>query len=154
MIELPEDPRVREALALAMKRLAQRDRLTAELTGELSERGYSQSEREQVLEFLIRRRLVDDEKTIRNIIERRSGRRAAGRERLRSDLQKLGASEQAIEASLGAISDEDELEAMSQVLASRRWPEGARPKAARFLHSRGFSEELLETALDRFFGVD
>lgn len=150
-MELPESPRVRDALSHAMKRLAQRDRLSSEIQRELVAKGFDEVEIAQVLEFLARRRYLDDEKTIQSLIERRTGRRAAGKEKLRVELQKLGAPEEKIEESLASISDEDELNSMDQALRSRRWPAGSRPKAARFLLSRGFSEELLEPALDRHF---
>lgn len=153
-MQLPENPRVCEALGYAMKRLAQRDRLSSELSGELGAKGYGEAEVAEVLEFLTSRRLLDDEKTIQSLIERRTGRRAAGKEKIRAELQKLGVPEEKIEQNLSAVGDDDELERMRQALNSRSWPDGARPRAARFLMSRGFSEELLETALDRFFGAE
>jgi len=154
MIPPPEDPRVREALGLAMKRIAQRDRLSFELSRELEAKGYGEAEVGEVLEFLTSRRLVDDEKTIQSLIERRTGRRAAGKEKIRAELQKLGVPDEKIEPFLSSVGDDDELERMNQALNSRSWSSKDRVRAARFLVSRGFSEDLLDTALDRFFVVE
>lgn len=154
MTELPEDPRVREALGHAMKRLARSDRLAAELAADLGRRGYGESEIGEVLKFLSRNRLIDDTRTIESRIEFRSGRRAVGREKIRAELLRLGAPESSVEERLATISDDDEMTAMLQVLNSRQWHEGGRIKAARFLLSRGFSEDLVESALNRHFGSD
>lgn len=151
-MELPEDPRVRGALAIAMKSLVRRARLSGEIAQNLSSKGFSDDEVESVLAVLARNGLVDDEKTIRDQIEARSGRHAVGAHKLRAELLRKGATEDQVESGLALRGDEDEVEAMLAALGGRRWKEDERGRAGRFLASRGFDSDLLPTALDRFFG--
>ena len=137
-----------------MKRLAKRDRLSWELRRELLEKGFSEPEIEDVLSFLGKHRLLDDEKTVQNLVERHSGKRSIGKGRIRADLIRRGMPEELAEAACSGSSGEDEADAMRQALASKKWPQGDRARAARFLISRGFEEESIESALDRFFEVE
>lgn len=151
-MELPVDPRVREALGLAMKRLASRDLHSGEVAGLLRGREYSELEIGEVLSFLKRHKLLNDEKAIENLIASRSGRRSIGKGKIRAELLKRGVPDDDIEATLGQRTDDEELDAMTAALRSRRWPSDGRLRAARFLIGRGFDPELVERAVESFFG--
>jgi len=153
-MELPVDPRIRKALSLAMRRLVSSSRLSSEIAKYLNDREYSEPEIEEVLSFLTRHKLLDDEKTIQSLVEQRSGTRSAGKGKIRADLQRRGAPDDAIERILQSRSDEDELEASLSALRKRRWPPNSRFRAARFLISRGHDEDIVKSALERFFGPD
>jgi SOS response regulatory protein OraA/RecX len=151
-MELPGDLRVRKALAVAMKRLARRPLFSAEIERDLLSREYSEPEVKDVLSFLWKHRLLDDQKTALSLVESHSGRRSVGKGKLRAELIRRGAPEDTIESCIEGQTDDDELEAMRQALESKRWPANSRPRAARFLISRGFDEDLVESALITFFG--
>ena len=153
-MELPEDPRVREAVVIAMKSLVRRSRLSGEISKSLQSKGYLNEEIEATLRFLSGNGLIDDEKAIAEQVESRSGRRSVGSERLRSELLSKGATASQVEEALASRIDEDELAAMLAALAGRRWNPLERDRAGRFLASRGFDPELIPAALDRSFGPE
>ena len=153
-MELPEDPRVRDAIGIAMKSLVRRTKLSGEIAKSLQSKGFLEEEIEAALGLLSRNGLIDDERAIAEHIESRSGKRSVGSERLRSDLLSKGAAASQVEGALATRDDEGEISAMLAALAGRRWNEGDRNRAGRFLVSRGFDPDLISTALDRCFGPD
>lgn len=139
----------KEALELALRKLRARDRFEAEIRSVLSEFPITTVDR--VISHLKDRRIIDDDRSIINLIEHYSGRRSIGLERLRAELIRRGAPEETIDAVLGDVR-RDERQKMLEALAAKYSPTvGDRGKAARFLHSRGFAEEEIEGALDCFF---
>jgi SOS response regulatory protein OraA/RecX len=146
---MSEDELYRAALDVALKKIKTKDRFEAEVRLFLAEFPTTVSDR--AISFLKDRRIIDDTKTTSSLIERYSGKRAIGLEKLRAELQERGAPEETINAVLGELLLE-ERQRMNDALTAKFSPEsGSRAKAARFLYSRGFSEEEIEGALDRFF---
>lgn len=92
---------------------------------------------------------LDDRRTLEAYLAAHEGRRALGRERMRRDLSERFAPPDLIESGLAALPEESERGA--ELLRSER-KERTRAQAGRFLFSRGFDEESVEGALDRFFG--
>ena len=136
-------------LSAAAKFLAHRDRLESEVRRHLVEKGFDASNVESVVQFLIERKLINDNKTTQSLIESRSGKRSVGIEKLRAELERLGAPEDVIESNLAAMSQSEPERALAAL--TPKYKLGAdRGKAGRFLFSRGFSEEAIETALDAF----
>jgi SOS response regulatory protein OraA/RecX len=80
-----------------------------------------------------------------------SGKRAAGIEKLSADLAKRGAPEEIIEECLASITSDDQRLAMLDALTGKFKPTDDRVRGARFLLSRGFSEDQIEGPLDEFF---
>lgn len=152
-MELPEDPRVREAVGIAMKSLARRPRLSAEIAWTLRTRGFSEEEARCAVDWLEAQRLLNDEGALHEHLAARSGKRSVGSQRLRNELERRGATEAQI-AALVTRTDEEEASAMQLALEGRRWQQSERAKAGRFLASRGFDSEVIEGALDRFFGSE
>jgi len=144
-----EGDRYRAALALALKKIRLQDRYEAEVRGFLNE--FDPEAVECVIRFLKDRRIIDDSKTTQNLIDRNSGKRSVGLERLRAELLERGAPEETIDAILGSEPD-GESQRMLEALSAKFSPDVSRAKAARFLYSRGFPEESIESVLDRFFG--
>ncbi len=137
------------ALAIALKKLRLKDRYEAEVRAFLNE--FAPETVECVIRFLKDRRIIDDSKTTQTLIERNSGKRSVGIEKLRAELLERGAPEETIDAILGSdLSSESQR--MLDALSARFSPDVSRAKAARFLYSRGFPEESIEGVLDRFFG--
>ncbi|MFI5384641.1 MAG: regulatory protein RecX [Fimbriimonadales bacterium] len=136
----------------ALGYLKTRARFADEIRRHLAGTGFEASDVEGVLRYLGERKLIDDERTALDMIERHSGKRAAGTQRLREELRNLGASEEAIEAGLAAIESDDPERALDALRA--KYKSGAdRGKAGRFLVSRGFGEDAVEAALDVFCGL-
>ncbi len=146
---MPEDGLYREALELALRKLKTKDRFESEVRLFLAE--YPTQAVDHVITFLKERRIIDDTKTTIHLIERYSGKRAIGLEKLRAELLERGAPEETISVVLGEFLDE-ERQRMQDALTAKFSPEhSTRAQAARFLYSRGFDEEEIEGALDRFF---
>lgn len=100
------------------------------------------------------RRLINDTKTINSLIAQRTGKRAAGIEKMRFELQAKGAPEELIEQSLSEITPESQIENMRALLRVKSKPGDGRAKAARLLLSRGFDEDAIGSVLDEFFGLE
>lgn len=102
--------------------------------------------------YLFDRHLINDSKAIDNLVSMKSGKRAAGVERLRSELKRRGAPEELINKRLAQVTAESEADGMRAVLRAKCKPTDQRAKGARLLLSRGFPEDEIEAALDEFFG--
>src|SRR5471030_73987 len=88
---MSSDATYKAALELALRKLKQKDRYEAEVRGFLGE--FDSNTVECVIRFLKDRRIIDDSKTTQNLIERQSGTRAVGLEKLRAELLERGAPE-------------------------------------------------------------
>ncbi len=130
------------------------DRFSSEIRRSLEAKGFEAKDIEATLDHLIRRKLVDDRRTTLNLIERRSGRRSVGTEKLRSELMGRGAPEEIVDECLAGLPHDRQRQAMLEALSSKFKPDGNRIKGARFLISRGFEEDEIEGALDEFFQND
>jgi SOS response regulatory protein OraA/RecX len=83
-----------------------------------------------------------------------TGRRAAGIEKLRAELERRGAPENIIEECLAELSPANQKQGMLDALSAKFRPTDDRAKGGRFLISRGFAEDDIESALDEFFRAD
>ena len=139
-----------EALAEGLRLLQKAERTATELRSALLPR-YGQAETEAALAWLVARRLLSDDRAAEAVVRPRiAGRRAEGDGKLRERLERRGASAEAIEKALSEAPDE--AQRMQEALVAKFRPEdGQRAKAGRFLLSRGFDEEAVDGALDRFF---
>ena len=138
------------ALQEALRRLEKAERTAAELRTALL-KTHPPEEVEAALAYLIRRKLLSEDRAAEATVRpRTSGRRAEGDQKLRERLEKRGASEETIQKALADAPDE--AQRIQDALAARFRPEeGQRAKAGRFLFSRGFDEEAVDGALDRFY---
>lgn len=142
------------ALEAALKALHTSDRFESEIRSLLDRKGFEAKDIQAVVEHLIRRKLIDDTRTTLNLIERKTGRRAVGIEKLRAELLSRGAPEEIVTECLAALPREDQRQAMLDALSSKYKPTDSRAKGARFLIGRGFGEDEIENALDDFFQAD
>jgi SOS response regulatory protein OraA/RecX len=137
-------------LKLALKRLESSDRFEADLRRALG--GFPDDVVERVVTHLRERRYLDDGRLVGRRVEANVGRRAVGDDRLRDRLIEKGVDPATVEAALeGGESEENRADA---ILSARYTRDGSRAKAGRYLMSRGFSEETVESALNRYFGEE
>jgi len=146
---MSEDDLYRKALDLALRKLKTKDRFESEVRLFLAD--FPTQTTDRVIRFLKDRRIIDDTKTTLNLVERYSGKRSIGTEKLRAELLERGAPEETIDAVLGELFDEERQRMLEALTAKFTPADGSRAKAARFLFSRGFPEEEIESVLDRFF---
>ncbi len=140
------------ALPEALRRLEKAERTAAELRTALL-KSHPEEEVEAALAILAAKRLLSDDRAAEATVRpRAAGRRAEGDARLRERLEKRGASEETIEKALADAPAE--AQRMQEALAAKFDPEDPSQKgrAGRFLMSRGFEEDAVDGALDRFFG--
>jgi len=137
------------ALGAALKSLAAFEKFSAEVETFLEQKGYAESIRAHVLDHLIRKRLLDDARCA-ELAVRRLNEKGAGPEKIRTTLERRGASAETVETAMAGInSSPDQLQ---QILTKKFRTPVTREKAARFLYSRGFSQEEIEAALDLWSG--
>lgn len=137
----------KEALAIALKKLEAMDRTEAEIRKLLAK--FSPGSIEEVIEFLNQKRMLNDLRVASRLVEKHQSRKALGDSGLIAKLNAKGASESVIEAALSnAPSEESRIEAL---LGANPKYLGDRGKMARFLYGKGFSEESIESALERHF---
>lgn len=121
-----------EGVALALKRLAKRDYTCSEL----SNAGVSSD----VIDHLVRRGFVDDRRVAEQVLAKYGSK--YGRDALETRLKNRGIPEEVVLEVLSSHAG-----SARQVLAAK-FPQGyRRDQAARFLTSRGFAEEEIESEL-------
>ena len=100
------------------------------------------------LAFLTDHRLVDDIRYARNAVERNEGKRAVGDQALFDKLESRGVPGEIIQSLMSSV-DQDEL-SRATVLVEAKFSGSHSPgRVARFLSSRGFSDDTIETILER-----
>jgi regulatory protein len=135
-------------LKLALTRLSRSAISKKELLSYLEGKGQDPVESETVVSYLEGRTILSDRKTIESLVESKSGKRSIGIEKLRATLNERGFPEELIDEALASREDGG----IDQVLLAKYKPTDRRDRAARFLLSRGFDEESVAEAIDRFFG--
>lgn len=126
-----------DAQSTALRALRSRDHTVASLERRLAERGAAPEARRETLAAVQRAGLVDDHR----FAHRRSSllaTRGAGNGMIADDLERQGVADDEIRAALEAL--EPESVRAARIVESR----GRTSKTARYLASKGFSEEALE----------
>lgn len=137
-----------EVLGTAYTFLKNRSYASAELQRKLLSKGYAESDVEEVVSYLTERKFLDDKHTTQSLIERKSGKRAVGRERLSAELVKRGIPEEIVSEQVANLHEGDRA---LDALIGKFSRDESRERASRFLWQRGFDEEAIEFALARFF---
>lgn len=133
----------------ALQLLATRAHFRRELEAKLAQRGYPAEEIEAALAKLTEQGYLDDRAAARIFVESRRERGGEGRARLRAELLKRGAPDDAVEAALAELTPEDDLAVARE--AAERWRRkgGLDPRAlARHLERKGFSGRAIVAVLN------
>ena len=137
----------RAVLEAALRTLELRDLSVHDLDRKLGERGFGESEREAALATLARTGVLDDERVARNRAHTLAAR-GAGNALIRQDLRRAGVAPALVDAAVEEL--EPEAVRARAVVACR----GAGPKTARYLTSKGFSEDVVaDVARDEPSGI-
>ena len=143
------------AFETALRLLARREHIRAQVRRKLAARGYSAPEIEDALTRLVGLSYVDDSRFARLLVRERLLRRGRGFADARASLRTAGVDEETAREAL----DEARAEADGMTLcreAARRKartlreadPRRRREKLGRFLASRGFEAEMIAAVLD------
>jgi regulatory protein len=127
----------------AVRLLASRPHFRAELEAKLVQRGYPEEEIAAALDRLTSEGYLDDVRAARDFVAHRLEQKAEGRLRLKAELIRRGASEEAVAAALAEV-PEDDLEAARE--AAETWSRSHRPDPAalaRHLARKGFSRRAI-----------
>lgn len=132
------------ALGLALRSVAAHERFTAEIDRILESKGFESPVIGQVLAHLHRKNLLNDRRCAQLAVDRLIRDQPMSRARISEKLVARGCPEDVA----GEILPEgDDLETARAAL-EKKFPNGApAEKAARFLYSRGFSEDNIKTLL-------
>ena len=135
-----------ELRARALRLLARREHSRAELARKLAPHARSAQALQAVLEALLEKKQLSDERFAEERVRRLS--RKYGAARIRHDLKAKGIDRELIDR----VSEDGEAERARAILARKyRTPATTREeraRRARFLQSRGFSHETIRRALD------
>lgn len=124
------------AVDAALRALRHRDRSVSETRDRLEAAGYEPEERDAAIETLLRTGLLDDAR-FAMLRARSLAERGAGDLRIRLELRRAGVPPELVDDALDA--GEPEAERALRVVARR----GGGPKTARFLHGKGFSDDVI-----------
>jgi SOS response regulatory protein OraA/RecX len=140
------------ALLHALKMLEKSARSVSEIERALTSRGHDAAEIEAVLGQLRAYGYLDDQGVAQLERERTIDRQKYGKARLAQRLEARGVDEGVISEQINSLADADELSRACQIIEKRDPQRGESPvKIARWLASRGFEEETIESALDRMY---
>ena len=135
----------------ALRLLGRRDYTASELTDRLSQRGYDDDAIQEAIVRLRTERAVDDRRVAEAHVRSASRIKRRGRLRIERELMARGIDRATAAAALAALSPDDDVTAIRQVLARKRVPAKLDPAARRriFQHllRRGFSGEAIAKAL-------
>ena len=98
-----------------------------------------------VIDRLIAQKLIDDARLVRNLVEANRGKKAISI----NELRRRCAARSASPAALALLAEADE-PPIDSLLARFERTERGRVRAYRFLTSRGFGEDDIAAALERF----
>lgn len=127
----------------AVRLLAARPHFRAELKAKLAQRGYPQEEVDAALDRLVAEGYLDDVRVARDFVAHRLERQGEGRLRLKAELVRRGASEEAVAAALAEVPEDDLAPARE---AAEKWARSHRPDPAalaRHLARKGFSRRAI-----------
>jgi len=125
-----------DAHETALRALRVRDLSIHELEQRLRARGFSESERDQAIEALVRTGLLDDSRFAEARAISLAGR-GAGDALIRHTLRAAGVASELIDGALEAVEPERE---RARLIVERR---GQGVRTARYLSGKGFSEEVV-----------
>jgi SOS response regulatory protein OraA/RecX len=138
------------ALESALSFLKARDRFEHEIRTKLAEGAWPGSVIDEVLLHLTTKRIVDDERLVRAIMEHSQQGKPLGRERIRTQTLARGAHQDLIDRCL-EDSTRNEQSLAEQLLRARPSSMRNPGSAGRFLVGRGFDEEVVRSVLENMF---
>jgi regulatory protein len=130
------------AQVAALRALRHRDLSVRELEERLRARGYSEAERAEAIETLLRTGLLDDTRFAESRA-RALASRGSGDALIRHDLVRAGVEAAAVDGAVSTLAPESE---RARSIVERRGPG---PKTARYLAGKGFSEDAIAAAVAR-----
>jgi regulatory protein len=145
------NPDFDRALLISLRYLQSRDRLQKEVENKLNEKDFSQEIIDQVINYLIQARFVNDERYVELFIESKSRIRGYGPHRLKQDLYRKGAPVELVDKYLSQMEPEDQLSKAIHLLQKKYTNGAPYEKAARYLYGKGYSSEVIKEAINQFF---
>lgn len=128
------------AFESATRLLRHRDFAAADLDRRLADRGFDEADRATAIATLTRTGVLDDCRFATDRA-RSLAARGAGDRFIEHDLAGAGIARELIEAAVGGLEPESE---RARMVVARR---GASPKTARYLVGKGYSEDVVRTAV-------
>jgi regulatory protein len=135
----------------AVRLLGRREYTAAELTGKLSQRGYDDDAIASLTAALRADGTLDDRRVAEAHVRSASHIKRRGRHRIERELVARGIDRATVSHALGALSADDDVAAIRQVLLRKRVPakldQAARRRIFQHLMRRGFSADAISKVL-------
>jgi SOS response regulatory protein OraA/RecX len=141
------DPKLYSALLNALKMLKRQDLTIQEVSIRLA-CDFEPDLVQETVQFLTEHHLLDDLRYARNAVERNEGKRAIGDQALRDKLESRGVPSDVI-GNLMLEVDQDEMSRAVVLVDAKFSGLKSSGRVARFLSSRGFSDDTIESILAR-----
>lgn len=141
------DESVKEALVAAAAYLKKRDLSRAEIQERLVRRGFGPEIVESCLTFLVSKRLIREELVVEKALNMARGSKAKGDSLIAEKLVARGLPLELIQSKLAESDNGTEAERAMELLKAKFPRGGSVSKLGRFLWSRGFAEETIDSVL-------
>jgi regulatory protein len=149
---IEREEHIRRALNQALRWIARRAHAAKEIERKLRQHEMDETTIETVMRRLAEQKLIDDRLFAIQWAQHRIRQQAKGRHFVRYELMQKGVAKADIEAALGDVDGEEELEHALQ-LARKKWrqtkgePLARKHKTAAYLMRRGFPSEIVKRAV-------
>lgn len=144
---------LQKAVDRIAKWLERRELTSHEIQARLERIGYPDELISEALERARSYGWIDDGRAAKRIAEIGVQARLEGRHRIRHRMHTRGIDEPVAEEALNPITPENELKTALVAVRKRKFKRDEFAKAARFLASRGFDEEVIEQVLESEFDL-
>lgn len=141
------DESVKEAILVAAAYLKKRDLSQFEIRDRLVRRGYGSEVIEPCLKFLVSKRFIREELVVEKALNMARGSKAKGDSLIAEKLVARGLPLELIQSKLTDPDNGTENERALELLTSKFPRGGSASKLGRFLWSRGFAEETIDSVL-------
>jgi len=142
------------ALKWALAALERRDLFSAEIEGQLRAKGFAEGAIVGAMSALRSVEFLNDERVQERLAEFKTRSKVVGREKARAALEARGIESSTAETLVDAFLSEEEERKRALAILEKRFKEKEKlDRAARYLASRGFSEETIEFAIEKHFQI-
>jgi regulatory protein len=134
----------------ALNYISLRKRSQKEVRDYLRRKDYEPAVIDRVIDKAVELGLLNDTDFAGSFVRDRQLLKPSSKRQLTAELRQKGASNEAIEAALGEVSEEDEMAALNHMIDRKAHRYSDRQKLIQYLGSKGFRYDMIKRALEEF----